>query len=156
MECQDCSAEFQPTGPRSTRCPKCATNHKTAYHREYMRKRRGYTGKGAGSGTPTGEDHPGWKHGERAFQQRMSPAYKEKVRYCERCGLDLVEASGPFWAVHHKDYDRTHNTEDNFELLCKRCHQVEHECWKNFTEGSTTISKESTPEAIAGGSGAHL
>ena len=36
-------------------------------------------------------------------------------------------------AVHHKDHNRKNNVESNFELLCKRCHQVEHECWKNLT-----------------------
>lgn len=47
------------------------------------------------------------------------------------------------WVGHHKDHDRTNNTIENLSLLCKRCHQIEHECCKAF-EGVTTILKESS------------
>lgn len=116
------------------------------YHREYMRKKRGYTGKGPGAHNTPGEKHPQWKTGQRAFSQRMSPEYREKVRYCEFCNTDLIDAPSHNWCVHHIDHDRDNNTEDNFQLLCKRCHQIEHKCWENFQKGSTTIPKGSTPK----------
>lgn len=54
--------------------------------------------------------------------------------------------------MHHKDHNRKNNREENFELLCKRCHQVEHECWKNlpngYREGATTIPKGSTAKRL--------
>ena len=50
------------------------------------------------------------------------------VKECDRCGKDLNGVSQYEWAVHHKDHDRTNNTLDNFEVLCKRCHQLEHNC----------------------------
>lgn len=120
-----------------------SAEERRAYHREYMRKKRGYTGKGPGAHNTMGDKHPQWKNGERAFQQRMSPAYRKKIRYCERCNIDLLNAGTGFWCVHHKDHDRTNNVESNFELLCKRCHQIEHECWKNFKQGSETIPEGS-------------
>ena len=79
-----------------------------------------------------GEAHPQWKGGEGKFQQVLAPAYYRKVRYCERCDTDLLGATPAMRAVHHKDHNRKNNVEENFELLCKRCHQVEHECWKNL------------------------
>lgn len=63
---------------------------------------------------------------------RARKIYKDSVRYCERCGKDLKDAGRYMWCVHHKDHDRTHNTGDNFELLCKSCHQREHECAKQL------------------------
>ncbi|WP_425512192.1 HNH endonuclease [Xanthomonas translucens] len=62
----------------------------------------------------------------------LAPAYYAKVRYCERCRKDLLGLPPAMRAVHHKDHNRKHNEERNFELLCKRCHQVEHECWRNL------------------------
>ena len=42
------------------------------------------------------------------------------------------------WTTHHRDHNHQNNPKDgqNWELLCKRCHQVEHKCWLAF--GTTT------------------
>ena len=57
--------------------------------------------------------------------------YRRKARenlawICTRC------QSGKNLLVHHKDEDRTNNDLSNLEVLCRRCHQMEHECWKNL------------------------
>jgi len=52
---------------------------------------------------------------------------KEELQACQRCAKDLTDASRYEWCVHHIDHDRTNNTDDNFELLCKSCHQTEHQ-----------------------------
>jgi 5-methylcytosine-specific restriction endonuclease McrA len=33
---------------------------------------------------------------------------------------------------HHKDHNSHNNVIENLVLLCKQCHQIEHECWKAF------------------------
>ena len=118
---------------------------KRKYQREYMRKYRNSTGCGSG-GNQNGTDNHNWKDGNRAFGLRMAPKYFKQVRYCERCDKDLLNSKPAERAVHHKDHDRSNNVESNFELLCKRCHQIEHKCWLNLPESSTTISQESTPK----------
>lgn len=45
---------------------------------------------------------------------------KDKCAICGFCALqDALE-------VHHKDFDRSHNTVDNLEILCANCHTVLH------------------------------
>ena len=61
---------------------------------------------------------------------------------CERCGSTFK------LLVHHKDEDRYNNAIDNLETLCKRCHQIHHECWKNLPQFSTS----SFPPQIAASS----
>jgi hypothetical protein len=50
----------------------------------------------------------------------------------------LISVGKYEWVVHHRDHDRSNNVDENFELLCKRCHQIEHECHKAF-EGAEVI-----------------
>lgn len=96
-----------------------------------------------------GKDSPFYKTGIGDFFR-----YRRELRekHCNRCGKDLTRASRFQWVVHHKNHDRTCNTEDNFEILCKRCHQIEHNCadklkieYKKtcFICGSSFISKAS-------------
>ena len=51
---------------------------------------------------------------------------------CERCGKDLEDATRWKWCVHHKDHDHSNHELSNLELLCKRCHQLEHSCQDNL------------------------
>lgn len=76
---------------------------------------------------PAGKDSPCYKTGIGSFI-KLSRVIREFQHNCSRCGKDLSNATRYEWALHHKDHDRTHNTPDNFELLCKRCHQLEHDC----------------------------
>lgn len=66
------------------------------------------------------------------FFRREGAKIKEAVRYCEHCGKDLKNAGRYSWVVHHKDHNRKNNTLENYELLCKACHQKEHECHKKL------------------------
>ena len=63
--------------------------------------------------------------GIKYFEKRRKEIHEER-RYCERCGKDLLHVSSSFWCVHHKDENRANNVDDNFELVCKRCHSQEH------------------------------
>ena len=74
-----------------------------------------------------GEESPCYKTGiGKFFRYRKSLHNIEK--HCHRCGKDLTNANRYEWVVHHKDHNRQHNTVDNFEILCKSCHQLEHKC----------------------------
>ena len=121
-------------------CQKEMSRRNTAAYRLRKAEREGYTdrvGIGKGGGQPKGEESPSYKTGIKYFHD-VSKIIKETRRYCETCGKDLRDADRYHWCVHHIDHDRSNNQDDNFKLLCKRCHQIEHECWKAF-EGSTTI-----------------
>lgn len=159
--CRNCGKVFVPTAPCNLYCgDECAQPHmiaakKAAGWRKWVKKaaiegRSHVVGTGRGGTTKKYKEDNQYKNGIGQFN-RLRPLIREQRRYCERCNKDLKDVNNHSWCVHHKDHDRTHNDPENLELLCKRCHQIEHECWKAF-EGATTIPKGSTPEANAGGS----
>ena len=118
-KCIRCDKEFEGRYPKSKICKGCSKR-----------------------GMPRGEGHWNYKDGSYTYETIRSEI-KQDIRFCERCDTDLTNATRYFWVVHHKDHDHYNNDRDNLELLCRRCHQIEHECWKAF-EGATTISKESS------------
>jgi hypothetical protein len=91
---------------------------------------------------PRGENHWNYKDGSYTYET-IRGELRQEIRYCERCDKDLLEAKHHNWVIHHRDHNHFNNERSNLELLCKSCHQIEHDCVKNF-EGATTISKEST------------
>jgi len=97
-------------------------------------------------GAPRGAGHWNYKDGSYTYETVRSEI-REAVRYCERCAADLINAKPHGWCVHHRDHNHFNNERSNLELLCKRCHQVEHECWRAF-ESATTIPKGSTPKQV--------
>ena len=85
--------------------------------------------------------------GRCVFRRWAKERLKALSYCCERCGNKIDVSVRGTWAGHHKDHNRLNNTKDNLEVLCKRCHQIEHECWTAL-QGVTTISKESTLETV--------
>jgi len=132
--CITCSTVYEPTGPASKYCLPCSIQHDKENAKRgndvYRTKQGRKVGVGSGNAQGKGEAHHSYKTGVGIFRRFV----KDK---CERCG------STTFLCVHHKDRNRNNNTPDNLETVCKRCHQIEHECWKAF-EGVTTIPKGST------------
>lgn len=123
-KCIDCPEVFVPTGNNTQRCVPCRkANHlkvcKERWKRTYVKK---------GRADQTGSRNPGWKGG-------TSPAYYRKVGFeahgktCA-CGREAV-------LIHHKDEDRTNSSPDNLEPLCKRCHQLHHNCAANLPQRKT-------------------
>lgn len=84
-------------------------------------------GVGKGGSTKTGEGNSQFVSGEGRFR-RLRKQMRATILNCEWCGKDLREAGRYEWCVHHKDHIRSHNTRDNLVMLCKSCHQVEHDC----------------------------
>lgn len=87
---------------------------------------------GPGSGAKKVEDGGRFIHGLSVFRRWAKERLQELNYLCERCKCEIDTTVRGTWAGHHKDHDRAHNVKDNLEVLCKRCHQVEHECWKAF------------------------
>ncbi len=127
--CQVCGAEYRNTGPAQKYCQVCGPSIKRKNRRRSIdayRKRQGVR-VGAGSGgAQEGPDNHQWKGGVAAYR-RMKP----DATYCERCGREDV---GEKWSFvrHHRDYNRKNNHISNIEFLCKRCHQLEHNCQDNL------------------------
>lgn len=152
--CTTCGNSFQASGPAARYCGDCRVPSKTrAWRNQYMRERRKAAGSevGVGKGNHSrnrGPSHPQYKNGWTAYIKLRSEL-KAATQRCNRCEKDLSNATRWEWVCHHKDHDRSNADRDNLEILCKRCHQVEHQCWKAF-EGATTIpsgSRAKRPEA---------
>jgi len=136
--CSKCGNAYTPTGRCSKFCVECGVIHrreKAAADQQAYRIRHGLIqnpGIGSGNAQGRGENHHSFTNGLGCNFQNVRRKIKLDRRYCERCHVDLITATSYKWCIHHKDHDRTNNTESNFELLCKSCHQIEHECHKAF------------------------
>lgn len=145
--CTICGCAFIGTGPAARYCPTHQEEAKRI-QKEKIRvataARRAATGQikkpgvGKGGNPYYGKDHHSYKHGW-YVADRLRVVKKEEARYCERCGSDLLHVNRWMWVVHHKDHNHFNNDYSNLELLCKRCHQIEHECYLAFVKGATTI-----------------
>ncbi len=149
--CKTCSQPFIGKGPASLYCDTCPRPSKSRdYQKAAQKKYHGKRGRevGVGSGNHSGNKgsaSPGFINGWTAYKIRGRELKIERGNRCERCAIDLTNASRWQWVCHHKDHDRSNPADENLEILCKRCHQVEHQCWLAF-EGATTIPKGSSPK----------
>lgn len=131
---ESCDAEYVPTGPAAKYCEAHAHESQLQRTRDNAMKyrirhglvKKPYSGKGGNNAK--GADDNQFKSGIVYFMRNRRRIKIERGNACERCHADLTGASRFEWCVHHKDHDRTNNVDDNFELLCKRCHQLEHDC----------------------------
>jgi len=140
--CLNCAYPYTPVGSSSKFCnTECRNEFHRPARRIEMQERRRRAGKlvgvGKGGAPHSGALNPMWKGGIVLTQDRKQKIKKE-VRYCEKCGKDLLNTTHYQWVVHHKNKDKTKNNRSNLQLLCKSCHQIEHKCWEAF-EGATTI-----------------
>lgn len=141
--CTECATLYQPTGSCSKYCPACRPLMTRKIADAGIKAWNIRTGRftGEGSGGKLGTENQNYRHGRTTFL-RWAREKKDLVGLCESCGKDIKHASQYEWAGHHKDHNPKNNVIENLMLLCKQCHQIEHQCWKAF-EGVTTISKES-------------
>lgn len=143
--CQVCGTVGVASGRNQKTCTndECQREIKRIRTQEHRRRKAKKEGRldrvdiGRGGGQPSGVDSQFYKTGIAQFHKLASKIRKERGS-CNRCGKCLIDAQKDEWCVHHIDHDRTNNDTSNFELLCKRCHQIEHKCWEAF-ESSTTI-----------------
>ena len=132
--CRECGTLFLTKGPASLYCEKCGPK----ILKEKVKKSRVKSALakgvkvGIGSGNYYGrfnKKHPSYKTGIGWYRDLV---LENKPHICERCS-DTIDFTNSYkWCVHHKDHNRTNNTLENLELLCKRCHQLEHNCIDNL------------------------
>lgn len=141
-QCLLCHSEYQPTGTCSKYCNSCqgeAARIRGRRGNTSFRLRQGrVVGIGSGGLTGSGKNNHMYQHGLGVLSGRRANIKQER-RFCEECGKDLLEATHYQWVIHHIDHNKYNNPDDgsNWKLLCKKCHQVEHQCWKAL-EGATT------------------
>lgn len=142
-QCVQCTTEYTPTGSCSKYCPTCKPIFTKLVQKQAIKNWNIKMGKytGTGSGSKPGVKANNYIHGRSTFL-RWAKERKASVGLCEHCGKDIKDAGHYEWVGHHKDHNPQNNVIENLVLLCKQCHQIEHQCWKAF-EGVTTISKES-------------
>jgi len=152
--CTWCGQQFSGYRVGKPACNGCKPKAKREYDRLRVRAyriRKGVVNVGVGKGganTKCSSDSQ-FKTGIRYFKRRRGKLRTER-RYCEVCGTDLRNARIGMWAVHHRDHNRKNNVDTNFQLLCKRCHQLEHNCQNNLPKVQRPSSNgvgNSVPEA---------
>jgi hypothetical protein len=84
-------------------------------------------------GEHCGKDHPNWQGGKsfEEYGKDFNRKLKEKIRkrdnyICRECGYSQKLLDYKLH-IHHIDYDKKNNSEDNLISLCKSCH-----CQTNF------------------------
>jgi hypothetical protein len=132
--CEICHEPYIPTGRNQKVCNKvsCKKEQQRFARLRFKEKHYpNYKGVGRGGSNKQGKAHHQYKSGIGLFRKRSKELLKSKAK-CNRCGKNLLYVKHFYRCVHHKDRDRTNNSWENLELLCKRCHQLEHECIKNL------------------------
>jgi len=130
--CRTCGQLFQPKGTCAFFCPTCAVlankrRRREADIRKYLKLGR-QVGVGKGGANAKGSNDDQFKTGVAKFHKDRERVLRER-KCCERCSKNVLNVGWAFRVVHHRDHDRSHNEDSNYELLCKRCHQIEHKCW---------------------------
>ena len=113
--CSKCSKNYLPISNRQKICKRCKPESRTR-ESESARRSKFSLEKSSSSN--------GWKNGIGVYR------LIGKRDFCEQCGSDK------YLLVHHKDEDRANNDPSNLKTLCRKCHQVEHECWKVLPKGA--------------------
>lgn len=67
--------------------------------------------------------------------QEVSQRFRERHHYtCERCGVQVSQFETEYMQVHHRNGDKTNNSDSNLECLCIKCHsEVDPTHVRNFS-----------------------
>lgn len=126
-ECKCCGSIFTPTAPCNLYCSdSCKTSAKEGHYQKHLAAMR--SGVGSGGANKKGKEHHQYSTGK-GFLAANRHSFRDRVRFCERCGEDLKGRTGRnSFCIHHRDHNHRNNPEDfsNWELLCVRCHHLEH------------------------------
>lgn len=83
-----------------------------------------------------GAHNPSWKGGKISLFKAAKAKLLAKIKKCQRCKATPDPTGAPVVRglhVHHKNRDKMDNRLSNLEVLCHRCHLVEH--WEERREG---------------------
>lgn len=129
-ECRACDAMFTPTGNAAKYCTECAE-----FRRAWGKWRDSVVKIERSGGIPfigSGGMNRGQGKCHHTYRRvHLDNIYAKQEGRCFICYDPLKKAD---MLLHHLDHDRTNNVESNLEGVCKRCHQIEHECWLNFSK----------------------
>lgn len=129
--CSRCRITYKPSGTAQRYCETCVKVVRKETSDRYRVNKGIPVGVGSGGNQGRGKGHHTYKTGIGTFRDL---ARNHKPPFCERCqkALSFLPSDRYLWCVHHKDHNRHNNELDNLELLCKRCHQLEHDCISNL------------------------
>ena|SRR5690554_5791911 len=127
--CKACSDVFQPTGNAAKFCTPCAEFRTAWMVRKHSMTRHEKAGRKVGTGSG-GHNETGC-HDQKYRQWFLMDVWRKQDGRCGDCDIEL---SPDLMLLHHIDHDRTNNELYNFAGVCKRCHQLEHECWMNLPQ----------------------
>lgn len=144
MECERCGSLFVPRSPRTRFCEDCRFVHErekaieryikngrkqtSAKNWKYIEGKKVYVP--VGSYNQSGKNNNAYKNGSGI--DWFKEALKILPNKCNRCGKtedELKKETGSkirCLLIHHKDGVHTNNNPDNWEILCKKCHQAHH------------------------------
>lgn len=130
--CTACHIMYQPKGNSSKFCLDCSEFRATAMVKYHSTTRRVKAGRNVGVGSGGANAHTAENVTigtyRRVFLTRL---YLLQRGTCYDCKDPFPES---VLLVHHKDHNRHNNVMGNLQLVCKRCHQIEHECWLAFSK----------------------
>jgi len=136
--CIDCGTSYSPDGPAQKYCRPCGIirrkNRRFESSRRQREKRGAKVGVGSGGNQGRGKTHHSYKNGTGLYKP-IGKRMAMELKHCERCNRKLDLNNSFKWVTHHRDHDRTNNSVENLEILCKSCHQKEHQVYKNFNKG---------------------
>ncbi len=122
--CEGCKRSFVPTGANTKRCPVCRREYDLAKSRAYHREHR----------IPKARDQAGDKNNN--WRGGVAPSSYQRIAFDahgRKCNVDGCTDSD--LVVHHRDENRKNNAAGNLEVLCKRHHQLHHNCAQNLPRG---------------------
>lgn len=132
--CITCETTYTPTSRAQLYCTECKVLRAEEIRlrkKKYAELKRREKGCKVGQGALGADKHPNYKHGL-YVSQTQTRRILESRKNCERCGKYLLGLTQWEWCTHHIDHNHANHAESNLELLCKRCHQIEHKCYNNL------------------------
>lgn len=130
--CNACHAAYLKLGPAGKFCPQCA-GFRLKVSQWYASRSR--TIKRGGKAWVGSGKQDGPCHEQKYRRWFLMDVWNRQQGQCYDCWKYLPPRQ---MLLHHIDHNRQNNVLSNFNGVCKRCHQIEHECWLAFQKGATT------------------
>lgn len=130
--CIACATVYTPKGNAAKYCMDCADFRYAVMVRYHSLTKRIKDGRNAGVGSGGANRHTAETATISTYRKVfLTRLYLNQKGLCADCGWSFNESE---LLVHHHDHDRHNNILSNLSLVCKRCHQIEHECWLAFSK----------------------
>lgn len=130
--CKACGCVYVPKGNASKFCLECSEFRTLSMVRYHSISRHIKEGRNVGIGSGGANRHTSETATVGTYRKVfLTRLYLNQAGNCADCGWHFPES---LLLVHHKDHNRYNNIVSNLELVCKRCHQIEHECWLAFSK----------------------